>query len=89
MYGRSLEEEYAVSPTSGNFFEERNVTFCKYIAQFIFNRENSQGAPLMSYLSSKDPIPMSPLNVSTKSDGSMMSFDNKVDNSSDVPTMDG
>lgn len=73
VYGRSLEEDYAISPTS---------------AQFIFNRETSQGASLLSYISSKDPIPMSPLNISNKSDTSVMSFDIKVDAIPDVSTTD-
>ena len=60
-----------------------------HIAQFIFNRETSQGASLMSYISSKDPIPMSPLNISNKSDASVMSFDIKVDAIPDVSTADG
>ena len=90
VYGRSLEEEYAISPTSG---KETVLKICQYnliqIAQFIFNRENSQGASLMSYISSKEPIPMSPLNVSTKSDTSVMNFDVKVDGIPDISTKDG
>ncbi|XP_065892580.1 HBS1-like protein [Dysidea avara] len=72
IYGRSLEDDYAVSPTS---------------AQFIFNRENSQGASLMSYMSSKEPVPISPLNVSTKSDTPIVNLDVKtvgISNMSDV-----
>jgi len=53
---------------------------CDYCfpAHFIFNREDSEGASLMSYLSSKDPVPMSPLNVSAKSDTPVMNFDVKA-----------
>ena len=59
-------------------------------AQFIYNRENSQGPSLMSYMSTKDPIPMSPLNISSKSgDASVMSFDIKVDGIPEVSAKDG
>lgn len=42
----------------------------------------------MSYMSSKDPVPMSPLNISTKSDASVVSLGSKVP-SVDVLTKDG
>ena len=54
-------------------------TICSILlAQFIFNRENSQGASLMSYMSSKEPVPISPLNVSTKSDTPIVNLDVKT-----------
>jgi len=43
----------------------------------------------MSYISSKDPIPMSPLNISTKSDSSVMSFDVNIDGVSEITAKDG
>jgi len=66
-----------VSITNGT--DHNDYYFSILLAHFIFNRENSQGASLMSYMSSKEPVPMSPLNVSTKSGGSpVMNFDVKA-----------
>ena len=60
-----------------------------YSAQFIYNREDSQGASLMSYISSKEAISISPLNVSIKSDTSITNLSVKADDIPRISTKDG